>query len=158
MIRNRNERGFTLIELLIVIAILSVLAALAIPNLLSSRKAARETTCIAVMREIITAQELYKARRMGGDDKYGTLVQLASTPIGSHKLISWPDAGASLRSEYEYEVVEAPTASTWCIRAKPITPGISGDMYFAASEDGMVRRSSTLPASRAEVLTMSTLQ
>ena len=47
--RTRNE-GFTLIELLIVIAVIAILAALAIPNLLSSRKAANETSAIALLK------------------------------------------------------------------------------------------------------------
>jgi type IV pilus assembly protein PilE len=155
---RRQTEAFTLIEVLIVIAIIAILAAIAFPSLLESRKSAREGDAVTVMRDIITEQEMFRARQMGGTDRYATLAELSDTPIGHIALIHWPSASAiGLRNEYQFEDVEAPTESTWCIRARPVTPGLSGDNYFAAMEDGHIRIGKTNPASRAEAAAMTSL-
>ncbi len=57
--RNRNTQGFTLIELLIVIAIIGILAAVLIPNLLNARQRAFDTAAQTCLKEIVTAEEIY---------------------------------------------------------------------------------------------------
>ncbi len=68
-LNRKQRRGFTLIELLIVIAVIAILAAIAIPNLLSSRQAANEASAIGSMRTINSAEATYRARNNG----YATL-------------------------------------------------------------------------------------
>ena len=56
---NRNQRGFTLIELLIVVAIIGILAAIAIPNLLTAMQRSKQKRTMADMRTVATSWEAY---------------------------------------------------------------------------------------------------
>jgi len=82
----RRHAGFTLIELMIVIAIIAIIALIAIPNLLSSRLVANETSTIGTLRSLSSAQAEFQARQIVDQDsdglgEYGFLVELAGSVI-----------------------------------------------------------------------------
>jgi type IV pilus assembly protein PilA len=88
---RKNEEGFSLIELLIVVAIIGIIAAIAIPNLLKSQQAARETAAMTEVQTIGKSQVLYSVTK--GHQKFGDLAALGAQGIIDSNLASGNKGG-----------------------------------------------------------------
>lgn len=142
---NRRESGFSLIELLIVILVIGVIAAIAIPNLTASRRAANEGSAISDLRTYHSAQITY-ATTIGRGDFAGdtSLNGNALAELGAAGIIDTLLA-AGTKNGYRFTGIKidasGSTASGFCGRAVPVVgAGVTatGPRNIAISTDGVI--------------------
>jgi len=142
----RRLRGFSLIELLIVVAIILIIAAIAIPSFLRSRMAANESAAVGALRTLNTAQITYDSAypTIGFASTLGALSGTNCTPPSSTSacLIDSALAGG-VRSGYSFQLsgVSGTPASSYQFYANPVLWNYSGIRYFCTFQDAVVRDS-----------------
>ncbi len=148
--------GFSLLEVLIVVAIILIIAAIAIPQYLKSRMVANESSAVSSLRAICSANVLYD--RTYGPGFASTLAALGRAPGGgpptaSNADVLDPVVASGIKSGYSF--VYAATSSgggtldRFAVNANPVSVGQTGQVYFFVDQTMVIRFDTAGPAGPA---------
>ncbi|MBF0504367.1 MAG: type II secretion system protein [Candidatus Omnitrophica bacterium] len=131
MFTRRKEKGFTLVEIMIVVAIIALLAAIAIPNLLRAKMSSNDSLAKATLRAISTASESYGTANNGNYPGSVNSLTTATPPFLNTNYCT-----GNLISGYVYACGMASTGYT--VTATPGTVGTTGSTTYTITTGGVL--------------------
>ena len=147
----RKQKGFSLIELLIVVAIILIIAAIAIPNLLRSRIAANEASAVGSIRTINTAEVTYASTYPDiGFAGLASLGGAGGTSGGAGLLDSVLASGVKSGYSFTVSVATGSPATLYIVNGDPVVQGQTGQRHFFSDQSGVIRYNTSAVASASD--------
>ena len=123
-----RKRGFTFVDLFILLAIIAIVAAFAIPNLMKSRMSANETAAVGALRALMSAEATYINRH----GVYGDLSSLGSENLIDSSLTSGKKSG------YYFGEIDTEAHYSYCFGGIPQEDGKSGAKEYVVTQQGTI--------------------
>jgi type IV pilus assembly protein PilA len=138
---RKRQQGFSLIELLIVVAIILVIAAIAIPNFLHSKMAANQASAVGSMRSLNTALVSYNTTYGIFPAALTNLGPIASGGTPSSTSADLIDAvlAAGIKSGYTFVYSAGASDESYSLTATPIAAATSGQNMYFTDQSGVIR-------------------
>ena len=147
----KKQKGFSLIELLIVVAIILIIAAIAIPNLIKSKMAANESSAVGSLRTITTANIAYSTAcpSVGFSASLAELQAGASCAAAANEIDNTLSTGTKSGYSFHNYTATGTPATQFSLNADPLTTS-SGTRHFFVDESGVIRANSTAAAANTD--------
>ena len=147
---HKNKKGFSLIELLIVVTIILIIAAIAIPNLMRSKIQANEAAAVETLRTLTTSGVMYSTTYGGYPHAISDMGPITGTANATSAAADLIDSAlaSGVKSGYKFTYTVGSTdpggyVLSYSLTATPVVPGTTGQRSFYSDQSATIRATTT---------------
>jgi prepilin-type N-terminal cleavage/methylation domain-containing protein len=149
--RESPTQGFSLVELLVVVAVILIIAAIAIPNFIQSKERANESSAAQNLRTITTAEVIYNTTYSGGFASLTSLGGTGATASPTNAELIDPVLASGQKSGFIFSYTSLATdalgnTTSFSVNADPVVPGYTGARHFYTDQSAVIRENDTVAA------------